>query len=317
MERGLPVPRSPGARGFVAVAALAAILAVTAAWWALALWPLPEASPPWLVRTRAICFGSAENGLPDAAGWTALILQPAAMLGTLLVGWGRELAAGLRALFLRPGGRFALGTGTVLLALGVVAAGYRVARATAGEGGAFGGGVAAWADAGDVPDTYPRLDRPAPALDGLVDQRGEPADLGRFRGRTVLVAFAYAHCSTVCPLIVKDVLGAQGLARERGGGAAPAVLVVTLDPWRDTPARLAAIAESWGMGADAFVVSGPPETLTETLARWNVAWSRDPNTGEITHAPLVYVVDGDGVIRYAARGNARVIAELAARTTAD
>ena len=35
-------------RGALALSALAVILIVTAAWWALALWPLTSAAPQWL-----------------------------------------------------------------------------------------------------------------------------------------------------------------------------------------------------------------------------------------------------------------------------
>ena len=48
----------------------------------------------------------------------------------------------------------------------------------------------------------------------------------RFRGRPVLVTFAYAHCDTICPLVVGDVLAAQRQLTDRS----PAVVVVTLDP---------------------------------------------------------------------------------------
>ena len=52
-------------------------------------------------------------------------------------------------------------------------------------------------------------------------------------GRPVVVTFAYAHCTTICPVIVSEVLG----ARDKLALHKPVVLIVTLDPWRDTPAR--------------------------------------------------------------------------------
>ena len=39
-------------RGALALSALAVILIVTAAWWALALWPLTSAAPQWLATTN-------------------------------------------------------------------------------------------------------------------------------------------------------------------------------------------------------------------------------------------------------------------------
>lgn len=93
----------------------------------------------------------------------------------------------------------------------------------------------------------------------------------------------------------------------------PTVVVVTLDPWGDTPARLPSIAASWKLGDDGYVTSGPPERVVELLRRWNVAWARDDRTGEIVHAAVVYVVDRTGTLAYAATPDTRLIVELAGR----
>src|SRR3970282_255505 len=85
-------------RELTALGALALIFALTGRWSARALWPLPGDAPGWLVRPRAVCFGSVANGLPTTAGWMALIGQPLYMLATLWLIWGEALADGLRAL---------------------------------------------------------------------------------------------------------------------------------------------------------------------------------------------------------------------------
>ncbi|HEU5262846.1 MAG TPA: SCO family protein [Gemmatimonadales bacterium] len=290
-------------RETTAVAGLAAILAITACWWALALWPLPPTTPTWLVRTRAVCFGTTPSGLPDVSGWMALIGQPALMLGTLLLVWGDVVRAALRSLAGSAAGRVALGGAAAFMLAGTGAAGVRVASAGAAQ-------QLAVAPSSPVPAEYPRLDRPAPPLE-LIDQHGEPVTLARFRGRPVFVAFAYAHCETVCPLLVREVLR----ARELAGDVAPVTLVVTLDPWRDTPSRLPAIAERWGLPGDAFVAGGDSALVAATLAHWNVALQRDLRTGEIAHATLVYLVDRDGRVAYAVSGSsgAAALAELARR----
>src|SRR5262245_66588799 len=74
-----------------ALVGLMALLAITAAWWALAFWPL-ESGPAWLERTRYVCFGVRSNGLPDGGGWIGLIGGPLGMLLILAAGWGRGLA---------------------------------------------------------------------------------------------------------------------------------------------------------------------------------------------------------------------------------
>lgn len=309
---GDPGPALEG-RGRGPLAALAILLAVTAAWWALALWPVPSESPGWLVRTRSVCFGSTPDGLPDAEGWIALVLQPALMIGTLLAIWGREVATGLRRLQRSFAGNLALGTAVALVSVGIGAAGYRVVTAPDGN-------FASRALAGPVevdPARIPRLDRPAPEL-GLVDQRGETVRLSDLRGGPAVVTFAYGHCETVCPMVVHASLAAR---EEAGRGEAPAagdrarvpLVVVTLDPWRDTPARLPHLAERWELEPGDRVVGGSVTAVNAVLDAWNVPRKRDPRTGEITHPALVYVLDGEGRIAFASAGRRAVIRALLER----
>lgn len=301
--------RAVSGRGeIIALAALVFLLVVTALWWALALWPQPADAPRWLQSAREVCFGAAHDGLPDAGGWILLIGEPLGMTAALVVVWGDQLRGGLRSLAVRRGGRFVLAAWCGLALAGVGAAGSRLASARAAVGHAV-----------DSAPTTParRLDVPAPPLD-LVDQYGEPLSLARLSGRSVLVAFAYAHCETVCPLLVRDALEAQRLAAERAGpGVPPAVVLVTLDPWRDTPSRLPHIAASWDLGPSAYVAGGSVAEVQSVLAAWGIETFRDPTTGEIVHPSVVFVVDADGMLRYAAGSNASAIAELVARLGRD
>jgi cytochrome oxidase Cu insertion factor (SCO1/SenC/PrrC family) len=91
-------------------------------------------------------------------------------------------------------------------------------------------------------------------------------------------------------------------------------VVVTLDPWRDTPSRLPSLAKDYELGGDAFVLSGTVEEVNALLDRWNVARGRDEKTGVIAHPPLVYVLDTEGRIAFAATGGTEVLVELLGRT---
>jgi protein SCO1/2 len=305
-------PASGGLAPWLALGALACLAAVTAAWWALALWPASADAPEWLARARWVCFNAPPEGLPDASGWLLLVGQPIGMLAILLAGWGGPLRGGLRSLAQRSTGRLALAAAAGLAALGLAAAGWRVVGASPPASLALPGEEL-------PPDTYPRLDRPAPEL-GLVAQSGERIDLARLRGRPALVTFAFAHCESLCPLVVRQTLEAQRRLRERastGGLAAsrvPRVVVVTLDPWRDTPARLPHLALQWELDEEAFVLSGSVEEVGAALDRWGVVRSRDPRTGEVAHPPLVYVLDAEGRIAYAASGGSAALAELVGRS---
>ena len=280
-------------RAWVALSALAVIVVITASWWALALWPTADA-PAWLVLTRETCFGTAATGLPDAGGWLALTGQPLGMLLVLFAGWGRDVKAGFHAAMDRVSGQLVVGAAAALLAAGVLGVVVRVRVADARP--------FATSSTEAVAGQLNRLnDAPKPI--SLVDQSGRTVTLEQFRGRPVIVTFAYAHCETVCPLLVSDVLGARDALTSRK----PVVLIVTLDPWRDTPSRLPSIAERWGATGDVHVLSGVPDSVERVLNAWRVPRARNERTGDLSHPSVVYVIGPDGRIAYVVTGAQAVV----------
>lgn len=283
------------ARARPALSALFAILAITVAWWVLALWPVDNTTAPeWLTRTRAVCFGAYNDGLPNAGGWLLLIGQPLGMLLVLFFVWGREVRAGFARLGERFSGQLAIGAGLALLVMGATGVVMRVRSA--------GAQPFASSPTEEVARNLTRVNDAAPAL-SLIDQHSRIVGLEAFRGRPVIVTFAYAHCETVCPLIVHDVLSAaRALPLQK-----PAVLIVTLDPWRDTPGRLSTIASQWGVSGDAHVLSGDPEVVERALNAWRIPRVRNEKTGDLVHPSVVYIVGRNGRIAYVVQGRSDVI----------
>lgn len=282
-------------RARMALTALAVLALVTVSWWMLALWPLPGATPAWVGRTRAVCFGVRPDGLPDASGWVLLIGQPMGMLLVLLAGWGSDLRDGFRALAHRSTGRLLLGGSALMLLTGLTAA---VARVSQGSTGGEPFDVIREDDPSRLA-RQGRVDDVAPSL-RLVNQRGDTVDLAVYSDRTVLVTFAFGHCETVCPLTVQNLREARA---RLGPEERPVLLVLTLDPWRDTPSRLANIAEQWGLtDDDAHLLGGDIATVERTLTRWRIPGVRNPVTGDITHPSVVYIVRPGGRLSHALGG---------------
>lgn len=285
-----------GRRLWPAMGALAGIVLITAGWWAFALWPVGNSAPQWVLRTRQVCFGTEANHLPNAAGWIVLVGQPLGMVGLLAFVWGAELRAGMRALMSHATGQLATGAALALLLTGLTGVVVRVRTA----------GVEVF-DATASGHALTRVDDAAPGF-ALTDQERRTVTLDSLRGRPVLVTFAYAHCETVCPVIVSEVIA----ARRRQGKDAPELLVITLDPWRDTTSRLPSIARAWGLGRGEHVLSGEAEEVERALTAWRVPRSRNSRTGDISHPAMVYVLSADGRIRYVLNGGADI--ELALRS---
>jgi protein SCO1/2 len=278
------------------IALLASCLVVTAAWWALALAPVSN-PPEWLAVARSVCFGSTPSGLPDTYGWLLLTLAPGSMLAGVLAVWGRDIAVQLARGWRSGAARAVIVASAVLLVAGTAWAAARVAEGLAIENISYEP-----MSSPTLPDGYPRLGLEPPAF-RLVDQNGQMFTPEKLRGRVTLVTFAFAHCQTICPVIVNTLRNAA----ERMGDAAPQLLVLTLDPWRDTPSRLPAIAKLWGLSGEAYALSGPPDLVEQTLSAWRVPRTRNQRTGDISHPSIVYVVGGNGRIAYAVSGNAEAI----------
>jgi protein SCO1/2 len=216
------------------------------------------------------------------------------MIALLIAVAGADLRSGLRLLTSRVGGQLATGVTLAAIVAGLAATAVRVRTA----------GVEVFStQTSDVVAQLTRINDAPPAM-SLIDQSGRTMTLASLRGRPVLVTFAFGHCATVCPLVVADVLAAQRLIEDQP----PIVLVITLDPWRDTPGRLPSIAESWNLTADAHLLSGSPDDVERALNAWRVPRTRNQKTGDIIHPRIVYVVNADGRISYVVNGGAETIA---------
>jgi hypothetical protein len=194
------------------------------------------------------------------------------MLGILLIGWRQEIQGGLRALSSRPVGRWALATSAVLLVAGIVAAGARVRVA-----------IAASAEFA-------------------------PVELASARGPDGGLPAGYRVEDRPAPLIVRETVAAR--RRLAAEGVDAAAVVLTLDPWRDTPSRLEYLASRLGLETDERLLGGEVSVVEEALDRWDVPRERDLRTGDIVHPPLVYVIDVSGRVAFAAAGGEDLLVDL-------
>jgi protein SCO1/2 len=247
--------------------------------------PLPSDPPEWLTAARSACFGATESGLPAASGWMLLVLAPASFLGAIFALWGSEVAPSLRHAAGTPLGRCAF----AVIALALVTEGVWVSRKVHAARA-----VATWAPAtqraGELPSDYPRQVTPAPEF-ALVDRHGTRISLEGLRGRPVVLTFVFAHCQTMCPLLVETI--------KRAAPARSEVLLVTLDPWRDTPNTLPGIARRWQVPENFHVLSSArvPDVLGVVEA-YGVPFERNERSGDIVHPGLVFLIDAEGRMAY-------------------
>jgi cytochrome oxidase Cu insertion factor (SCO1/SenC/PrrC family) len=77
------------------------------------------------------------------------------------------------------------------------------------------------------------------------------------------------------------------------------VLLVTLDPWRDTPSALPGIAARWSIPEGFHVLSsGRAQEVVDVIRAYGVPFERDERTGDIAHPGLVFLIDAGGRLAY-------------------
>ncbi len=263
--------------------------ASTLSWTAFAFAPLPSDPPAWLTAARYACFGATGAGLPAAWGLVLLVLTPLTLLAGLGALWGSELVGSLRRVGRSPVGQAVV----LLLGIAAIVEGSWVTGKVRAARQVEGWVASAVPDAAAaLPRDYPRRTTAAPEL-GLVDQHGETVSLARLRGRAVVVTFVFAHCQTLCPMVIET------LKQAVPGAASSEVLLVTLDPWRDTPSTLAATARRWALPAGFHVLSSRSVDAVLGVARaYDVPFERDTRSGDVVHPALVYVIDAEGRLAY-------------------
>lgn len=126
----------------------------------------------------------------------------------------------------------------------------------------------------------------------LTDQTGARVRLSQFRGQPVAVTFLYTNCPdvTACPMTTAKFSRLDALLRMEKFGH---LLVVTVDPERDTPAVLKMYAEKAGADPSRWsFLTGEPAAVAEVASRFGVLYSK--KAGQILHQQAVAVVDPGG-----------------------
>ena len=150
---------------------------------------------------------------------------------------------------------------------------------------------------------HPELpERPLPMAaapaggDFTLQSAGGPVALQDFRGKLVLVYFGYTYCPDICPTaLAATAEGLKLLTPEEL--ARVAVVFISVDPERDTPARLKEYAEFFHPAI--IGVTGTPEELAAIARRYGVFYARQSveTAGGgyvVDHTSDTYVVGVDG-----------------------
>ncbi len=136
------------------------------------------------------------------------------------------------------------------------------------------------------------FDPPRAAPDfSLSGSDGNELNMSRYRGKVVLLGFGYSHCAAVCPITLATL--AQAHKKLGATGKDLQVVYVTVDPERDSPARL---REFLGHFDPSFVGgTGAPQALAAVREAYGISATRLANGFD--HSSFIYLIDREGKIR--------------------
>lgn len=138
----------------------------------------------------------------------------------------------------------------------------------------------------------------------LTNQDARVVSATDFRGRVVLLYFGYTQCPDVCPTTLAML--EQALRMLGPEAAKVRVLLVSVDPQRDTPGVLKRYVSNFG--AQFIGLSGDDTALNALTRRYRVAYYREKPDPQgyyaVDHSSAVFVFDQNGAARLLAEATA-------------
>ncbi len=132
----------------------------------------------------------------------------------------------------------------------------------------------------------------------LTAHTGSTKSLSDFRGKVVLIFFGFVNCPDVCPTTMLE-LGRVYKVLTPGEQERVQVLLISVDPERDTPELLAKYTTFFG---PTFLgLTGTPEQLAEVAKKYGVFFQKSaiksPIEYNVDHTATVFALDPRGQLR--------------------
>jgi len=141
------------------------------------------------------------------------------------------------------------------------------------------------------------IQSPEPSYDFTLTGANGDVSLSDFRGKLVLIYFGYTFCPDICPATLANV----GQALNQIGAKAEDVqlIMVSLDPERDTPEKL---AEFVGHFHPSFIgITGTKEEIDTVASLYGIFYQvnqgSDATKYLIDHTATLLVIDREGYLK--------------------
>lgn len=129
----------------------------------------------------------------------------------------------------------------------------------------------------------------------LTDQNGKALRFPGSRGKPVVASMFYSSCQFVCPLII-DTLKKTERALPGSGRAGFEVLLVSIDPDRDTPEALARVAAKHHVVDPRWHLARAEKNDVRRIAAVLGVQYKPLDDGEFSHSSALILLDAQGRI---------------------
>ena len=129
----------------------------------------------------------------------------------------------------------------------------------------------------------------------LTGQDGQPFGKNRFRGKFSLVFFGFTHCPDICPATLQQLAVARSRLAE-AGATLPEIVLISVDPERDSPEILAQYTAYFGAGVSG--VSGDIDELQKLASALGIFFEKSAGDDyDVAHSAVVLLIDTAAELR--------------------
>ena len=144
-----------------------------------------------------------------------------------------------------------------------------------------------------VPQHATILSQPAALPQFLLrDHNGTDFNKESFDDRWSLVFFGFTHCPDICPATLQQLAVARSRVLQEAESSFPNIVLISVDPERDTPEVLAAYVGHFGDGVTG--VTGPLDELRKLTSSLGIFFEksfRDNDDYSVDHSAVVIIIN--------------------------
>ena len=126
----------------------------------------------------------------------------------------------------------------------------------------------------------------------LVNQEGEGVTLETFRNHWSLVFFGFTHCPDICPTTLQILSVARKTLADNGQQPLPRIVLVSVDPERDTPELMAQYMSYFG--DDNLGITGSLDEVKKLTTELGIFFAKQQGNEEsysVDHSAAVLVIN--------------------------